>query len=580
MCCARERGEIFLMLRACVALLWTMTVPAADLILHHGRVVTVNEKLAIAEAVAVKDGRIAAVGTNAEILRMKSADTTLVDLRGKMVLPGLIDSHVHSTGASMYEFDHPIPDMESIADVLAYVRARAAVLAPGEWITLSQVFITRLREQRYPTREELDQAAPHHPVVFRTGPDAALNSLALKLSDIGRAPVPEEGRLGKVERDPKTGEPTGIVRSAARLVAARASGRTPTMDDRRRRLKMLLADYNSVGITSIVERTAGDDTVELFRSLKESGELSCRTFITYSIDPQKPIETIEEQIRAVAASPLRKYDKMLWVRGLKVFLDGGMLTGSAYMLKPWGTSPIYSITDASYRGMLYIEPAKLFRIARAALACDMQLTAHTVGDGAVRALATAYEEVSNEFPVRDKRPCISHANFITLEDIERMQRVGIVADMQPAWLRMDGATLTKHFGEERLRYFQPYRTLFARGVVVGGGSDHMQKIGSLRSNNPYNPFLGMWITLARRARWTEKPLVAEESITREQAIRFYTINNAFLTFEEKEKGSIEAGKLADLVVIDRDILRCPVEEVKETQVLRTYVGGKLIYERR
>lgn len=568
------------MLRALVVLLCTISLPAADLILHHGRIVTVNEKFTIAEAVAVKDGRIAAAGANSGILRMKNARTTLVDLEGKMVLPGLIDSHVHSTGASMYEFDHAIPDMESIADVLAYIRSRAAALQPDQWITLSQVFITRLREQRYPTREEMDQAAPRNPVIFRTGPDASLNSLALKLSGISREPFAGEGRLGKVERDQKTGEPTGIVRNALRLVAARASGRAPTMDDRRQRLKMLLADYNSVGITSLVERTAGDDTVELFRSLKEAGELSCRSFITYSVDPQQPIEKVEEQLAKLAASPLHKYDNMLWVRGVKVFLDGGMLTGSAYMLKPWGVSPIYSITDPNYRGMLYIEPAKLFRIARAALARDLQLTAHTVGDGAVRALSTAYEEVSNEFSVREKRPCISHANFMTLEDIERMRRVGIVADMQPAWLRMDGATLTKHFGEQRLRYFQPYRTLFARGVAVGGGSDHMQKIGSLRSNNPYNPFLGMWITLARRARWSELPLNAEESITREQAIRFYTINNAFLTFEEKEKGSIEAGKLADLVVIDRDILRCPVDEVKDAVVERTYLGGKLVYRRR
>ncbi|MCE5307424.1 MAG: amidohydrolase [Acidobacteriales bacterium] len=567
------------MLRASILLLFTMTLPAADLILHHGRVVTVNKDFAMAEAVAVKDGRIEAVGSNAEILRLKNAHTTVVDLGGKTVLPGLIDSHVHSTGASMYEFDHPIPDMNTIADVLAYVRSRAATVAPGEWITLSQVFITRLREQRYPTRAELDEAAPRNPVAFRTGPDASLNSLALKLSGISRGPFPGEGRLGKVERDPKTGEPTGIVRNALRLIAGRASGRTPTMDDRRRRLKMLLADYNSVGITSIVERTAGDDTVELFRSLKQSGELTCRTFITYSVDPQQPIEKIEGQIGKLAASPLHRYDNMLWVRGVKVFLDGGMLTGSAYMLKPWGVSPIYSITDPNYRGMLYIEPAKLFQIARAALSRDMQLTAHTVGDGAVRALSTAYEEVSNEFPVREKRPCISHANFMTMEDIERMRRVGIVADLQPAWLRMDGATLTKHFGEERLRYFQPYRTLFARGVVVGGGSDHMQKIGNLRSNNPYNPFLGMWTTLVRRPRWTEKPLVPEEGITREQAIRFYTINNAYLTFEEKEKGSIEAGKLADLVVIDRDILRCPVDEVKDVTVERTYLGGKLVYRR-
>jgi len=551
-----------------------------DLILHHGKIVTVDARLRIAEALAIKGERILAVGSDAEILGLKGPHTQTVDLQGKMVLPGLIDSHVHSTGASMFEFDHPIPDMESIEDVLRYVRSRAEALQPGQWITLSQVFITRLREQRYPTRQELDRAAPNNPVIFRTGPDASLNSLALKLGGISLEARPDEGKLGKVERDPKTGEATGIIRSVSRLVSASASERRPTAADRRSRLKMLLADYNSTGITSIVERTAGDSTVELFRGLRDTGELTCRVFITYSIDPQAPIEKLEEQIRQLAASPLRQYNNMLWVRGLKVFLDGGMLTGSAYMLEPWGVSRIYSIEDPNYRGMLYIEPGKLFQIARAALRNDMQLTAHTVGDGAVRALVNAYEEVNNEFPVRDKRPCISHANFMTMEDIQRMRRIGIVADLQPAWLRLDGATLEKQFGDQRLRYFQPYKTLAEQGVVVGGGSDHMQKIGSLRSNNPYNPFLGMWITLARQPRWTDKPLHPEERITREQAIRFYTINNAFLTFEEKEKGSLEAGKLADLVVLDRDILRCPLDQVKDTQVERTYLGGKLVYQRR
>ncbi len=553
---------------------------APDLILHHGKVITVDAAFRIAEAVAIKGERIAAVGSDAEILRRRGKSTRVVDLRGKTVLPGLIDSHVHSTGASLYEFDHPIPDMETIQDVLNYVKSRAAVLNPDQWIALSQIFITRLKEQRYPTRGELDEAAPNNPVIFRTGPDAALNSKALQLSGIGRNPRPDEEKLGKVERDPATGEPTGVIRSAGRFVSIRTGARTPTPADRRNRIKLLMADYNSAGITSIVERTAGADTVELFRGLRDSGELTCRVFITYSIDPQLPIEKLEDQIAKLAASPLRRYDNMVWVRGLKVFLDGGMLTGSAYMLQPWGPSRIYSITDPQYRGMLYIEPGKLFRIARAALRNDMQLTAHTVGDGAVRALVNAYDEVNTEFPVRDKRPCISHANFMTMEDIERMGRVGIVADLQPAWLRLDGATLEKHFGIERLRYFQPYKTLFERGVTVGGGSDHMQKIGSLRSNNPYNPFLGMWITLARRPRWTEKPLHPEERITREQAIRLYTINNAFLTFEEKEKGSLEAGKLADLVVIDRDILRCPEDQVKEIQVERTYLGGKLVYQRK
>jgi len=163
--------------------------------------------------------------------------------------------------------------------------------------------------------------------------------------------------------------------------------------------------------------------------------------------------------------------------------------------------------------------------------------------------------------------------------IQKMKELGIVVDLQPDWLWLDGATLRKQFGDERMTYFQPYKSLFESGVAVGGGSDHMQKIGSLRSINPYNPFLGMWITLARQPRWTDRPLHPEQRISREQAIRLYTINNAYLTFEENEKGSLEKGKLADFVVLDKDILSCPVDEVRNIQVEETYLGGKIVYQR-
>jgi predicted amidohydrolase YtcJ len=177
------------------------------------------------------------------------------------------------------------------------------------------------------------------------------------------------------------------------------------------------------------------------------------------------------------------------------------------------------------------------------------------------------------------RPCITHANFMSAEIIRKMRELGIVANLQPDWLWLDGNTLRKQFGDQRLTFFQPYRTLFEQGVVVGGGSDHMQKIGSLRSINPYNPFLGMWITLTRQPRWGDQLVHPEQRISREQAIRLYTINNAWLTFEEREKGSLEPGKLADFIVLDRDILTCPLDDVRHIQVERTYLGGKLIYQR-
>ena len=549
----------------------------ADLVLHHGKIVTVDEKFTIAEGLAVKGDRILAVGMSAEVLKLAGPKTEKIDLAGKTVLPGLMDSHVHPTAASVYEFDHPVPAMETIADVLAYIGSRAAALEKGKWIVVRQVFITRLRDQRYPTRKELDLVAPDHPVLFATGPDASINSLALKLSGIDRDYKITDGGTGYIERDPATGEPTGILRSCTRLVKAESSDRPADNAERLGRLKQLLADYNAVGITSIADRDAGDEALELYRKLKEKDELSCRVFLNYSVDAQAPLEKIEARIRQAAASPLHQHDNRLWLRGIKCYLDGGMLTGSAYMRQPWGVSAIYSITDPSYRGLLYIQPDKLKTIARLALENDLQMTAHSVGDGAVHALIDAYQAINAELPVRERRPCVTHCNFMSREAIEKMEKLGIVADLQPAWLWLDGKTLLTQFGNDRLEYFQPYKSLFEHRVVIGGGSDHMQKIGSRRSVNPYNPFLGMWITLARLPRRADQPLHPEQRLTRDQAIRLYTINNAFLMFAEKEKGSLEKGKLADFVVLKNDILTCPEEAVKDIEVSETYLGGRRIF---
>lgn len=550
----------------------------ADLILYNGKIVTVDPKFSTARAMAVRGERIAAVGTDDQVMKLKGAGTRVIDLGGKTVLPGLMDTHTHAADAAMYEWDHPVPDMRTVADVLRYVESRARALPEGQWIYVSQVFITRLRDPRYPTRAELDAAAPKHPVVFRTGPDASLNTLALTLSGITGAAHPQESKGGKIERDAK-GQPTGILRSAGQFLKIPPGPRQPTVEDRLTQLKKLLADYNSVGLTSIADRDASDIEVELYRRLKDRGELSVRVFLNYHIEPNEPLEKVEAAIRRAASDPLHRYDNRLWLRGVKAYLDGGMLTGSAYMREPWGVSQIYSITDPDYRGMRYIDAERLYQVAKIALNNELQFTAHSVGDGAVHAMLTAYERINQETPIRPHRPCITHCNFMSPEAVEKMAALGVVADLQPVWLEHDGATLRKHFGEARLRFFQPYKTLFAAGATVGGGSDHMQKIGSMRSVNAYNPWFGMWIALTRQPRLSDRPLHPEERITREQAIRLYTINNAFLMFQEKEKGSLEPGKLADFIVLGRDVLTCPVNEVKTIEVDRTFVGGKEIFRR-
>jgi len=564
----------------CLLLLWGSAWAAEpSLILHHGKIVTVDPQFRIAEALAVEGDKLVAVGSNAEVLKLAGPHTEQVDLQGRTVIPGLADSHVHPTGAAMYEFDHPVPEMETVADVLRYIAARAETLEDGEWITVNQVFITRLRDQRYPSRGELDQAAPRNPVMFSTGPDCVLNSLALKLSGIDRDFRIPEGESGLIERDPATGEPTGILRNASRYVKVKSSGRSASAEEKRERLRQLLADYNAVGITSIADRAAGNDAIALYQELKDRGQLTCRVFLSYRVNAQAEWDDVRQQIQRAADHPLHQYDAWLWLRGIKVFLDGGMLTGSAYMKQPWGVSEIYSIRDPEYRGLLFIPEDRLEQMARYALERDLQFTAHSVGDGAVEALVRAYANIDRDLPVRERRPCITHCNFMSPDAIARMKALGIVADLQPAWLWLDGATLLKQFGHERLAWFQPYRTLFEEGVVVGGGSDHMQKIGSKRSVNPYNPFLGMWIAVTRQPRRMDGPLHPEQRISREQALRLYTIQNAYLTFEEHVKGSLEPGKYADFAILNTDLLTCPEARIPEIEVEATYVAGRKVYAR-
>ena len=549
----------------------------ADLFVHHAKVVTVDSQFRIAEAFAVRGERIVAVGSDDEVMKLVGPKTQVLDLKGRTVLPGLMDSHTHPTGAAMYEFDHPIPEMETIADVLKYIEQRVAVAEEGDWIGISQVFVTRLRDQRFPNRNELDRVAPKNPVIFSTGPDSAVNSLALKLSGIDKDFKITDGQPGYLEKDPQSGELTGILRSCSRLIKSKSKSKSATEAERLDRLKQMMTAYNAVGLTSISDRNAGDDAINLFAKLHAEKNLTCRVFFSYAINAQDSVDKIEERLKKAAAHPLHAKNDWLWLRGVKCFLDGGMLTGSAYMREPWGVSTIYGITDPAYRGLLYIPAEKLKSIARLSFDNGLQFTAHTVGDGAVHSLVEAYEAINRDLPLRDHRPCITHCNFMSGEAIDRMKAVGIVADLQPAWLRLDGATLLKQFGEQRTEYFQPYRTLFEQGVIVGGGSDHMQKFGSVRSINPYNPFLGMWITLTRQPRWAERPLHPEQVISREQALRLYTTNNAFVMFAEKEKGSIEVGKLADFIVLDRDYMTCPINEVADINVRQTFVAGKQVF---
>ena len=550
-----------------------------SLILHHGKVITVDEKFSTHQAIAIGDGKILAVGDDATVLALKGANTEVVDLGGKTVLPGLMDSHVHPR-AAMTEYDHEIPVMETIQDVLDYIASRAKALPEGTGIGVSQVFITRLKEQRYPTRAELDSVAPKHPVSFATGPDAMLNTLALEQNGITKDFKITDGGPGKIELDPKTGEPTGLLREMGRFVKIKGKAKSPTPEETYARTKELFRDYNSVGLTTVCDRGASKDSIARYEDMLKKGDLTVRLRCSHTFATVGMWRTIEKSIDEVLENPLTKGGDMLRIVGTKIWLDGGMLTGSAYMRQPWGVSQIYGISDPEFRGTLNVDAEKLEKMVEKITGAGLQFTAHSVGDGAVHALLDAYAKVNAKRDIRGTRSCITHSNFMSKEAVEQAVKLGVVMDIQPIWLHLDSRTLLAQFGQDRTRWFQPLKTIFETGGIVGGGSDHMQKIGSFRSVNPYNPWLGMWIAITRKAKHLDAPMHPEEALTREQALQFYTMNNAKILFLEKVSGSLEKEKAADLILVDRDPLTCPIDDLPQTQVLKTWVAGKMVYEKK
>ena len=556
----------------------------ADLVIRHAKVITVDRDSRVAEAVAIRGDRILAVGSHAEIARFTGPTTRVVDAGGKALLPGLYDSHVHPLGAAHSEKDHPIPEFDSLTDVMRYFGDRAKVQPKGTWIVARYAFPTRLKESRFPTREELDRVAPDHMVLHQGGPAGIVNTRALRYSGIARdTPDPPAGRIVK---DPTTGEPTGMMRNAYAALKdlpddAYGDSGQPDVG----RVKALFARYNARGLTSIADRGADVAAIRLYRALRDRGELTLRVNATRIMSPPfSDRATIIAKLNALAAyettgepnGPTGVGDRWVRIGPMKVFLDGGMLNGTAYMREPWGVGETYQVTEPSYRGLLFVDPDHLAIIAEEAARRGWQMTAHCAGEAGMDELLTAYAHADRVVGIRGRRWLITHANFTSQDNLRRCAELGVAADLQPAWLWKDTRTLLKVLGPRRMEWFHPYRKWWDAGVTIGGGSDHMIRMDPIAATNPWDPWLGMWVAVSRKAEGTA-PLNPDQRLTRDEALRFYTINNARLHSEENEKGSIESGKLADLILVNRDPLTCPEDELPLTRVLWTMVGGRVVY---
>ena len=554
-------------MRLILFLIATALFAQPDLILHNAKVVTVDANFSIQQAVAVEAGRIRAVGTNAEVLKLRGAKTRLIDLQGKTVLPGLIDSHVHALGAGLSEYRGEIPPLDSFAAVQAYIRTQAAKTPKGEWILVPRTFPTRLKEMSMPTREVLDAASPDHPVVFDASYLWVVNTSGLKKSGITRDTPNPPG--GEIVHDAK-GEPNGILRNASTLVKGLHEGAKFTDADKLDALEKMLQRYRAAGLTAVSDRAVNDEEIALYQQLRKQNRMPVRAVLTWRINAARPVEKVIEEIRAKPFTT-GTGDKWLKFGAFKVTLDGGMTIGTAYQRQNYGEfgKQLYGQSTPD-RGQLFIGPEKLFEIMNAARAKGWQLTAHSQGGGAIDALLDAWEKIPNLAPTRSH---LMHASFQSSEAIARAAKLKVMADVQATWLHLDGPALSKVFPPEVMRYYFPLRSYLNAGIHIAGGTDHMTGFNKNKGVNPYNPFLSMWIAVTRKT--VAGTLVApEEKITREEALKMYTIWAAEMQFAEKERGTIEPGKLADLTVIDRDYMKCAEDDIRRIEPVMTLVAGK------
>ncbi len=527
------------------------------------------------QAVAIRGDRFVAVGTDADVLKTAGPGTQKIDLHGRCVIPGLIEGHVHPIEAALSEIDGPIPVFHSIPEIQTYIREQAKKLPSGQIILVPKVYSTRLVEHRYPTRQEIDAAASGREAVVDNGYASVLDSVLLKHLGITRStPQPSNGRIVK----DKNGEPTGLVLGAPQLLGKVRESRPVTPKDQLWALKSMLQHYNAVGITSIDDRLEGPDGFRAYQTLHDAGELTVRSYVTYIIKAQGTPADVRKEIEQIPFVT-GWGDKWLRVGSLKTIVDGGILIGTAYLRQPYGPhTQIYGFVEPGYRGVLYVPRENVFAMAQAADELGWQMTAHVTGGGSLDILLDAYEAANRIKPILGRRFVATHANFPDERAIERAKKLGVAFDVQPAWLYFDGPALKDVFGPERIKHFLPLRSLIDAGLVVGGGSDHMIRFDPRLSTNPYDPFFEMWMAITRKMA-DGNVLHPEQRISRFEALKMWTWNNAYLEFSEKETGSIEPGKLADMVEINKNFASCPEDEIKDIEALQTIVGGRVIYRR-
>jgi len=557
-----------------------------DTVLYNGKIVTVDEAFSMAEAVAIGGGNFLRVGRSDEVRAYADRDTEEIDLKGKMVVPGFIDTHPHviHRGIGMATM-LPLMGLRSIGAIKKRISERAEKIAEDQWIVTTPVgnppdyfhLPESLEDKRWPTRWDLDEVAPDRPV-YITAPlvwaphPAIFNSHALKLLGISRNTHSEE-KGAIIVKDPKTGEPNGQVyrmhiwNYGSIFWKLMAMLPKPSFEQMISGLKMGIKEFNASGVTIGYEgHVTQPEHLLLLKELWSRCDLTMRFYFAYEVDKSKSIDEIEGWMKSLAHATGSGFgDDRLRIGGVTVSIDGPSQLGVSVMNKPY-VDPYGETTT----GVQQISNEKLKEIAVLAAKYNLRMNIQVGGDKATDIALETYEAVSREIPIEDRRWVLQHIQHPSQENIDKCRKLGLAITTVSNFEYSKGKeTYVKRLGGDYCERAIPLRRWLDAGVLVAQSTDGAH----------HEPMFTIWNSLKRvDGRTGESLMTPHKEITREEALRIYTINGARVLLWEDKVGSIEEGKLADLVVLNNDILTCPLDEIRDTKVLMTIVGGEVVYQ--
>jgi predicted amidohydrolase YtcJ len=516
----------------------------ADLILINGNVITMNPSQPIAQAVALNAGRIVAVGSDTEIKQRIGKTTKIVDLRGKTLVPGFTDTHVHMADFGLSLSRINLRGITSIKGMQKLLQEKVNKSPKGKWILGRGWDQECFREKRYPTRWDLDQVSPDNPVAFTRvcGHVGVANSKALQISGISRNTSAPS--TGQIDRDSKSGEPTGTLREAAYDLVL-SSVPKPTEDELAGACVNACEKAVEAGLTSVHWLVGRAMEISVLQRLKKQGKLLLRVYLLI------PAALLRFYTKAGLCTGFG--DDMLKLGGVKIFVDGSLGGRTAALEKPY--------SDASTDGMLCVSQKELTKMINNAQSAGFQVCLHAIGDKAIATALNAFESASRGNCDNPLRHRIEHASVLNKQLIKRLKNLGLIASVQPHFVVSD-FWVEARLGSARAKWTHPFKTLIENDVLITGGSDCPVE--------PINPLLGVHALTARE-------FFPEEKVSVGEALKVYTLNAAYASFEENIKGSIEPGKLADFTVLSQNPLTVNPKKIKNIHVELTIVGGKTIF---